>query len=168
VRSGSLHALLTPPCANCERFSAIEHPDALAHGSYSDGILKLIWMKNPPHLKVLEAVGMHGAGGEGERDPLQTRMRTTMSMLNSISDFSSTPIAIRKSIRVFARGLFRAVNNAVAVIIAQREYQANLAILRSLTDRELRDIGLDRGRIGAGMAEAARDRALNQLRLTRR
>ena len=91
-----------------------------------------------------------------------------MSMLNSTSDFSSTPIAIRRSIRVFARGLFRAVNNAVAVIIAQREYQANLAILRSLTDRELRDIGLDRGRISAGLAEAAKDRALNQLRLTRR
>jgi len=32
----------------------------------------------------------------------------------------------------------------------------------------LRDIGLDRSRIGAGMAEAAKDRALNQLRLTRR
>jgi uncharacterized protein YjiS (DUF1127 family) len=91
-----------------------------------------------------------------------------MSMLNSTSDFSSTPIAIRKSIKVFARGLHRAVNNAVAVIIAQREYQANLAILRSLTDRELRDIGLDRGRIGAGLAEAAKDRALIQLRLTRR
>ena len=53
-----------------------------------------------------------------------------MSMLNSTSDFSSTPIAIRKSIKVVARGFFRAVNNAVAVIIAQREYQANLAILR--------------------------------------
>jgi uncharacterized protein YjiS (DUF1127 family) len=90
-----------------------------------------------------------------------------MSLLNSTSDFSSTPIAIRKSIRVFVRRLFRAVNNAVAVIIAQREYQANLAILRSLTDRELRDIGLDRGRIGAGLAEVAKDRALNQLRLTR-
>jgi uncharacterized protein YjiS (DUF1127 family) len=91
-----------------------------------------------------------------------------MSMLNSTSDFSSTPTAFRKSIKVFARGLFRAVNNAVAAIIAQREYQANLAILRSFTDRELRDIGLDRSRIGAGMAEAAKDRALNQLRLTRR
>ena len=91
-----------------------------------------------------------------------------MSMLNSTSGFSSTPIAFRKSIKVFARRLFRAVNNAVAAIIAQREYQVNLAILRSFTDRELRDIGLDRSRIGAGMAEAAKDRALNQLRLTRR
>lgn len=90
-----------------------------------------------------------------------------MSMLNSISDYTSTPIAVRRSIKTFARGLFRAVNNAVAVIIAQREYHANLAILRSFTDRELRDIGLDRSKIGAGLAAAARDRALNQLRLTR-
>jgi uncharacterized protein YjiS (DUF1127 family) len=91
-----------------------------------------------------------------------------MSMLSSISDFSSTPTAIRRSIRFIARGLSRAANNAVAVIIAQREYQANLAILRSFTERELRDIGLRRGQIGAGLAQAAKDRALNQLRLTRR
>ena len=91
-----------------------------------------------------------------------------MSMLNSTSDFSSTPTAIRKTIKVFARRVFRAVNNAVAVIIAQREYQANLAVLRSFTDRELRDIGLQRGQIGAGMAQLAKDRALNQFRLTRR
>ena len=91
-----------------------------------------------------------------------------MSMLNSISDFSSTPITVRKSIKGFARGFFRAVNNAVAVTIARREYYANLAILRSFTDRELRDIGLDRSKIGADLAEAAKDRALNQLRLTRR
>jgi uncharacterized protein YjiS (DUF1127 family) len=91
-----------------------------------------------------------------------------MSMLNSTSDFSSTPTAFRKSIKVFARSFMRVINNAVAAIIARREYYANLTILRSFTDRELRDIGLDRSRIGAGMAEAAKDRALNQLRLTRR
>ena len=91
-----------------------------------------------------------------------------MSMLNSISDFSSTPSAIQRSIKFFARGLFRVANNAVAAIIAQREHQANLAILRSFTDRELRDIGLERSQIGAGLAAAARDRALSQIRLTRR
>jgi uncharacterized protein YjiS (DUF1127 family) len=90
-----------------------------------------------------------------------------MSILDSISDFS-TPIAIRRSIKTFARGFSRVINNLVAAIIAQREYQANLAILRCLTDRELRDIGLERGQIGAGLAAAARDRALNQIRLTRR
>jgi uncharacterized protein YjiS (DUF1127 family) len=91
-----------------------------------------------------------------------------MSMLNSISDFSSTPSAIQRSIKVFVSGLFRVANNAVAAIIAQREHQANLAILRSFTDRELRDIGLERSQIGAGLAAAARDRALSQIRLTRR
>jgi uncharacterized protein YjiS (DUF1127 family) len=95
-------------------------------------------------------------------------MRIAMSMLNSISDYSSTPIAVRRSIKILARGFFRTVHNAVAVIIAHREYQANLAILRSFTDRELRDIGIDRGRGDAGVVEAAKDRALTQLRLTRR
>ena len=91
-----------------------------------------------------------------------------MSILDSISDFSPSSIAIRRSIRIFARGFFRVINNVVATMIAQREYQANLAILRSLTDRELRDIGIERGQIGAGLAAAAKDRALNQVRLTRR
>jgi len=57
-----------------------------------------------------------------------------MSMLNNISDYSSTPIAIRRSIKVIARGFFRAIKDTVAVIIAQREQQANLAILRRFTD----------------------------------
>ena len=91
-----------------------------------------------------------------------------MSMLNNISDYSSTPIAIRRSIKVIARGFFRAIKDTVAVIIAQREHQANLAILRRFTDRELRDVGLDRSQIGAGLAQAAKDRALNQLCLTPR
>ena len=90
-----------------------------------------------------------------------------MSMLNTISDYSSTPVAVRKSMRILARGFFRALSNTLSVIIAQREYQANLAILARFTDRELRDIGLDRGRIGAGLAEAAKERALSQLSLTR-
>lgn len=90
------------------------------------------------------------------------RMKTTMSMLNSTSDFSSAPLAIRRSIRIFARSIFRAINNAVAAIIAQREHQAQLAVLRRLSDRELRDIGLSRSDIGAGLAEAAKDRTRSQ------
>jgi len=91
-----------------------------------------------------------------------------MSMLSSISDFSSAPIAIRRSMKGLRRGFFRVVNNVIAAIIAQREHQANLAILRSFTDRELRDIGLERSQIGAGLAEAAKNRALSQFRRTRR
>jgi uncharacterized protein YjiS (DUF1127 family) len=89
-----------------------------------------------------------------------------MSILDSISDFS-TPIAIQRSIKTFARGFLRIINNLVAAMIAEREHQANLAILRRLSDRELRDMGLERGQIGAGLAAAAKDRALHQIRLTR-
>ena len=81
-----------------------------------------------------------------------------MSLLNHTSDFSSAPFLIRRSVRVFGRGIFRAINNAIAVLIAQREHQANLAILRNFTHRELRDIGLSGNQIGAGLAEAAKDR----------
>ena len=91
-----------------------------------------------------------------------------MSMLSSISDFSSTPASIRRSIKVFARTIARVANGWIAAIIAQRERQANLTILRSLSDRELRDIGLERSQIGAGLVQAAKDRALAQSRLARR
>ncbi|MFZ1172715.1 MAG: DUF1127 domain-containing protein, partial [Bradyrhizobium sp.] len=38
--------------------------------------------------------------------------------------------------------------------MARREYQANLAVLRSLSDRELRDMGLHRGQIGPALEDA--------------
>lgn len=91
-----------------------------------------------------------------------------MSLLNHTSDFSSAPFLIRRSARAFGRGIFRAINNAIAVLIAQREHQANLTILRNFTDRELRDIGLSRSQIGAGLAEAAKDRLRVQRQLTAR
>jgi uncharacterized protein YjiS (DUF1127 family) len=91
-----------------------------------------------------------------------------MSLLNHTSDFSSTPVSIRRSVRAFGRGIFRTINNAIAALIAQREHQANLAILRNFTDRELRDIGLSRNQIGAGLAEAAKDRLRAQRQLAAR
>lgn len=91
-----------------------------------------------------------------------------MSMLNHTSDFSSAPFLIRRSIRSFGRSISRAVNNAIAVIIAQREYQANLTVLRHLSDRDLRDIGLSRSQIGSGLAEAAKDRLRSQRQLAAR
>lgn len=105
--------------------------------------------------------------GKGSFD-LFKRMTTAMSMLHTISDFTGQPFAVRKSIRHVARGFWRFVNNAVAVVIAQRERQAALAILRSMTDRELRDVGVSRSQIGPGLARAARERAQSQRALTRR
>ena len=91
-----------------------------------------------------------------------------MSMLNSTSEFSSAPFAIRRSLRVFGRSVSRAVNNAIAAIIAQREQQANLTVLRKMSDRDLRDIGLARSEIGAGLAQAAKERMRTQRLLAAR
>lgn len=91
-----------------------------------------------------------------------------MSMLNHTSDFSSAPFLIRRSIRSFGRSIFRAVNNVIAAIIAQREHQANLAVLRKMSDRDLRDMGLSRNQIGAGLAEAAKERMRVQRQLAAR
>ena len=71
-----------------------------------------------------------------------------------------------RPLRVFGRRAFRVVNNAIAAVIAQREHQAQLTILRRLSDRELRDIGLARSSIGGGLAEAAKDRTRSQRLLT--
>jgi uncharacterized protein YjiS (DUF1127 family) len=91
-----------------------------------------------------------------------------MSMLNSTSEFSSAPFAIRRSLRVFGRSVWRAINNAIAAIIAQREQQASLTVLREMSDRELRDIGLARSEIGAGLAQAAKERMRTQRLLAAR
>jgi uncharacterized protein YjiS (DUF1127 family) len=85
-----------------------------------------------------------------------------MSMLSSISDLSSRPLPIRRSIRIFARSFAAIANRLIAAIIAERERQANLAVLRALSDRELRDMGLTRSQIGAGLAQAAKDRSWAQ------
>jgi uncharacterized protein YjiS (DUF1127 family) len=85
------------------------------------------------------------------------------------SDFSSTQVSIQRSVRAFGRGIFRAINNAIAALIAQREQQATLTILRSFSDRELRDIGLSRSQIGvASLAEAAKERLRAQRLLAAR
>jgi uncharacterized protein YjiS (DUF1127 family) len=90
-----------------------------------------------------------------------------MSMLSNITDLSTTP-RVQRSMRLLSRGILRVVNNFVAAIIARREYQANLAILRSLSDRELWDIGLSRSQIAGGLAEAAKERAGLQRQLASR
>ena len=91
-----------------------------------------------------------------------------MSLLNTASDFSSGSFSIRRSLRLFGRIVFRAINNAIAAIIAQRDQQANLTVLRKMSDRELRDIGLARSEIGGGLAQAAKERMRSQRLLAAR
>jgi uncharacterized protein YjiS (DUF1127 family) len=85
-----------------------------------------------------------------------------MSMLNTISDFSTAPAATRRMVRVLVREFARLIKNSIAAVIAQRERQATLTILRKLSDRELKDIGLYRNEIGPGLAEAAKTRLMSQ------
>jgi uncharacterized protein YjiS (DUF1127 family) len=85
-----------------------------------------------------------------------------MTFLNDTSNFSGTSAAIRKALGYFARRAGRLISNWIAARIAHREYQANLALLRTLSDRELRDMGLDRCQIGEGLAEAAKARSCCQ------
>ena len=90
-----------------------------------------------------------------------TEKDAAMTMLNNTSSYSATPVAFRRSMRFFILRLARLINGFVAVI-AQRERQAQLTVLRSLNDRELMDIGLNRCEIGEGLAEAAKARSLWQ------
>jgi uncharacterized protein YjiS (DUF1127 family) len=80
-----------------------------------------------------------------------------MTMLNNISSYSAAPAASR-ALRFLLISLARMINFVIAGVIAHRAYQADLLILRSLNDRELRDIGLVRSEIGEGLAEAAKFR----------
>ena len=81
-----------------------------------------------------------------------------MTMLNNTSNYSATPAATCGAINSFLSVFARLVHRWVAAMIARRAHQANLTILRSLSDRELRDIGLYRGQIGEGLPEAAEAR----------
>ena len=54
------------------------------------------------------------------------------------------------------------LNEWVAAFLARRERQATLAMLHSLSDRELGDMGLHRGQIGPALEESAKYRASRQ------
>jgi uncharacterized protein YjiS (DUF1127 family) len=60
------------------------------------------------------------------------------------------------------RRLSRLLNGWVAAFLARREQQAAESVLCSLSDRELRDMGLYRGQIGQALDDAAKHRASRQ------
>ena len=90
-----------------------------------------------------------------------------MSMLNYTSSTFVTTGAIAQHFEVMPGLAGHMINGYIAKLIAQREQQANLVILRYLADRELRDMGLNRSQIGEGLAEAAKDRSALQEALQR-
>jgi uncharacterized protein YjiS (DUF1127 family) len=85
-----------------------------------------------------------------------------MSMLNNASGQFATSSAIRDSIRSCRTWLARLINGWIAAMIAHREHQANLFVLRHFSDKELKDIGLYRNQIGEGLPEAAKVRSALQ------
>jgi uncharacterized protein YjiS (DUF1127 family) len=121
--------------------------------------LKYIWRINRNSLKVLVGRDVHIATGEGSTTGSK---EITMTMLNNTSHYYGVPAAIRRALGIVVNRIGRLMNGWIATVIAHREYQANLVILRSLSDRELRDIGLDRSQIGEGLMEAARTRSRGQ------
>ena len=80
-----------------------------------------------------------------------------MSLLNGSSNYNEHSYAWDLILDVW-----RWLLDFVKGLIAERERQATLAVLRSLSDRELRDMGIYRCQIGAGLEEAARFRASRQ------
>ena len=85
-----------------------------------------------------------------------------MTLLNHTTGHTPASATIRATFGYFISRAGELINRAVAALIAQRERQANLVLLRTLNDRELRDIGLARGEIEAGIAEAAAARSRMQ------
>jgi hypothetical protein len=118
-------------------------------------------MENHRFLKVLDGHGVHGAGGERGTHLRLTRM-TTMTLLNQTTGYTPAFGSARRTIGYFLARAGRLINRFVAALIEQRARQANLALLRSFDDRQLRDMGLDRGALDAGFAEAAALRTQQQ------
>ena len=84
-----------------------------------------------------------------------------MTLMN-IATRPHSAIMLRRRLYVLVRQLGRLIDSCVAAIIAELERRAEIAALRHLSDRELKDIGLYRGQIEGGLAEAARDRLRQQ------
>ena len=85
-----------------------------------------------------------------------------MTMLNNTSPYAVTAPGVRRGAAILLARLGRLINSWIAALIAHRERQAELAALRHLSDRDLKDIGLYRNEIGDALAERAEERARMQ------
>ena len=90
-----------------------------------------------------------------------------MTFLNQSTAYVPASGTVRRTIRYFFARAGRLINRFVAALIEQRARQASLVLLRSFDDRQLRDIGLDRGTLEGGLAEAAKLRLQQQAAMRR-
>ncbi len=81
-----------------------------------------------------------------------------MTMLNTVPSNTMAASAIQRRVRFLLKRMGRLFNHWLATTIAERTRRADIAVLRQLSDRDLRDIGLTRSDLGEGLAEAARSR----------
>jgi len=81
-----------------------------------------------------------------------------MTMLNTARPSATTASAIPRTARFLLKRIGRLLNHWISAVIEQRARQADIIVLRHFSDRELKDIGLTRGDLGEGLAEAARYR----------
>ena len=81
-----------------------------------------------------------------------------MTMLNTVPPNATVAPAIRRRARFLLKRMGRLLNHWLSAVIAERARQADNIVLRHLSDRELKDIGLTRGDFGEGLAEADRSR----------
>jgi Domain of unknown function (DUF1127) len=82
-----------------------------------------------------------------------------MAMLSNIRPFppAETRDRSRLGSHLFSRGKWL-IDRFVAAAIARHQRQVEFFVLRNLTDRELKDIGIYRNQIGPGLEDAARTR----------
>jgi uncharacterized protein YjiS (DUF1127 family) len=85
-----------------------------------------------------------------------------MTMLGNIPHHPLAPPRNPSSVGSFLAWLGRLADRVVVAAIARHERQAQLAALCMFSDRELKDIGICRGEIDYGLAEAAKTRARQQ------
>jgi uncharacterized protein YjiS (DUF1127 family) len=85
-----------------------------------------------------------------------------MTMLNTVPPNATAAPAIQQGVRALLNRIGRALNRWISAVIAERARQADIVVLRHLSDRELKDIGLTRGDLDEGLKEAARSRIRKQ------
>jgi hypothetical protein len=82
----------------------------------------------------------------------------SMTILNTASPYATVASATQRKGLFVLRRMGRLLNHWIAVAIAKRAREADITYLHHLSDRELRDIGLYRGDLPEGLAEAAKSR----------
>lgn len=81
-----------------------------------------------------------------------------MTLLNVPPPYTTVASAVQRRAHFLLKSIGSVLDSWVAAAIKERTRRAELTVLHRLTDRELKDMGLTRGDLGDGLAEAANSR----------